>query len=33
LQLDYAARKKSLEQAKASYSKVVSLLNDVISKA
>jgi len=31
--LDYAARKKSLEQAKASYSKVVSLLNDVISKA
>jgi photosystem II oxygen-evolving enhancer protein 3 len=31
--LDYAARKKSQEKAKESYDKVVSLLNDVISKA
>jgi photosystem II oxygen-evolving enhancer protein 3 len=31
--LDYAARKKSQEKAKESYEKVVSILNDVISKA
>lgn len=33
LQLDYAARQKSQEKARASYDKVVSLLNEVISKA